>query len=120
MPQTIEQEFGEAVRKIAAAWRKRRGTGLETNPYFQPIIDRHGLKEFRDYIAENFGLDREDGYSEPDDSPNQEIASLHLDKLAIFDPTFVDGDRILIFFDYSEDWKSIIGFDSGLTNTFDI
>ena len=104
----LDEQFRVAMARLAAersgdlSSRDVNRRARDVGDLFKPIVDRHSLPTFRNYVAENYKL-------EPwaiSVGPN-EVAELNDGVLRKLDHRFPVGDRLLIWFLYNPDRSEI-------------
>jgi hypothetical protein len=111
MEASLEQQFVEAMRCIAAIREKNRSTGIDVVHCFASITKAHPLSVFEAYLAQRYKRIRV-----KDIGGNAEYYELNADTLRQFDRRFFSHDQVRIGFLHSDDWSEITKCFASLGN----
>jgi len=119
MEASLELQFVEAMRCVAAIRETNRSTAIDVECCFKAITDAHPLSVFEAYLAQRYKPYRVKApvgnlYRTNTPVSNAEFFNLDRDVIREFDGRFFSQDQVRIGFRYSDDWGEITKFFASL------
>jgi hypothetical protein len=110
MKSQIDLEFRGAITRLAAERSNYLRDNRDVTHFFNAIVEKHPLFDFRAYIKAYYLLERWDHIV-----GNYEVAELYYDELTKLDPRFQRGDRLMLSFQFGSTRSEIVAFLSSLS-----
>src|SRR5436190_24338728 len=103
MKSQIDQEFREAITQLAAERSSYLRDHHGVTHFFKSLTDKHSLSDFRAYVKTHYLLERWDHVV-----GNYEGAALYYDELTKLGPRFLQGDRLILSFQFGSTRNEIV------------